>query len=285
MTKRFMGRDSSKSNSNKHRKSVYDVVLPVISQSDIILEILDSRYIEETRNPELEEKIREKGKKIIYILNKVDLVSLQELHKKIELNNIKPYVLFSCPQRRGLTNLRNRIKIEAKRILKDKRVDLSSSRYAHLAYVGVIGYPNTGKSSVINLLMGKGVAPTSPIAGFTKGMQKLKLTEDIMLLDTPGIIPKDENSSISSKDLKKHGLIGVETWQKVRNPDFVVSSLMQKYPGLIQKYYRINTEDADDLIQQLGRKKFLLKKGNLVDADRTARLIIRDWQDGKIRLE
>jgi len=284
MASSFRGRDSTNSVNNKHKKAVEEVVMPVVNSSDIVLEILDARFIDETRNKEIEERITKQNKKIIYVLNKIDLVSLGELHKKIELENLRPYILFSCKERKGLRELRNRIKIEAKRILKDKRDLPSDFKYLHLAYVGVIGYPNTGKSSVINMLMGKTVAPSSPIAGFTKGMQKLKLSENIMLLDTPGIIPREENSQVYTADLKKHGIIGVETWQKVRQPDMIVIAIMQEYPGVLEKHYNIEAKgDADVLIQELGRQKHFLKKGGIIDSDRTSRLIVKDWQAGKIK--
>lgn len=284
MASSFRGRDSTNSVNNKHKKAVEEVVMPVVNSSDIVLEILDARFVDETRNQEIEDRIRSQGKKLIYVLNKSDLVNLSQLYKLINFENLKPYILVSCKQRKGITELRNRIKIEAKRIMKDKRRLISNSRYDYLAYVGVIGYPNTGKSSVINLLMGKTVAPSSPIAGFTKGMQKLKLTENIMLLDTPGIIPREENSQVYTQDLKKHGVIGVETWQKVKQPDIIVQAIMDNYPGVLQKYYSIEAEDADSLIQELGKKKCLLKKQGLIDSDRTARLIVRDWQEGKVKV-
>jgi len=270
---------------NKHRRSASDIVLTIIRQSDIILEILDARFINETRNLKLEGEIKDKGKKIIYVLNKIDLVDINDIYKKIELENLKPYILFSSLKRKCLKNLRNKIKIEAKKILKEKAKQKAVSRFDYIVYVGVIGYPNTGKSSVINLLIGRQVARVSPMAGFTKGEQNLKLTEDIMLIDTPGIIPIGEDSTISKKDLIKHSEIGVRTWDKVKDADMIIANLMKKYPGVLEKHYNMQAQgDSEILIEQLGRKKRLLKKGNLVNTDRTSRIILRDWQEGKIKI-
>ena len=102
MASSFRGRDSTNSVNNKHKKAVEEVVMPVVNSSDIVLEILDARFIDETRNKEIEERITKQNKKIIYVLNKIDLVSLGELHKKIELENLRPYILFSCKERKGL---------------------------------------------------------------------------------------------------------------------------------------------------------------------------------------
>src|SRR3989344_1320526 len=86
--------------SNKHRVAYPKLALEVIRISDIILEILDARFIKETRNLELEREITSLEKKIIYILNKVDLVNLEDLKASEILNELKPYVLISCKQKK-----------------------------------------------------------------------------------------------------------------------------------------------------------------------------------------
>ena len=70
----------------------------------------------------------------------------------------------------------------------------------------------------------------------------------------------------------------------MKNPEVVVTDLMKEYPMLLEKFYNILAEgDAELLMEELGRKKGFLNKGNLVDEDKTARFIIKDWQRGKIR--
>ena len=76
MARIFLGRGKKKigSEHSSHRKPIPEIVMPIVMQSDILLEILDARFIQETRNKEIEEKIKERGKVIIYIINKADLV-------------------------------------------------------------------------------------------------------------------------------------------------------------------------------------------------------------------
>src|SRR5690606_29148642 len=133
----------------------------VIRISDVVLEVLDSRFIDETRHPGLEEEVRNAGKKLVFVLNKADLVDIEELKNSGKLDEIKQYVFFSSVKKVGKRSLRERIAIEAKRNNKEHKI----------AHVGVFGYPNTGKSSLINYLSGKGAAGISAQAGFTKGMQ------------------------------------------------------------------------------------------------------------------
>lgn len=260
---------------NIHNIPFPKLVRDVIRTSDIILEVLDARFIEKTRNIELENIIKQLNKKLIYVINKSDLVDIKELKEKLEILGLSPYVLFSCKAKRGTKELRTKIKIEVKRIdLKDR------------ARVGIVGYPNTGKSSMINLLSGKGSAAVSPTSGFTKGIQKIRLTKEILLLDTPGVVPEKEDFTRSAEVMKKHAEIGVQTADRVKNPDMAVLSIMKSYPNLLEDFYKIPANgDAEILIEEVGRKNNFLAKGNKIDVDRTARFILKDWQSGKIRIK
>ena len=81
---------------NSHKKSFPLQAHEVVRVSDIVLEVLDARFIDDTRNLEIEKEILGKGKKIIYVLNKADLVDTSELIKSGKLKDLKPYVLVSC---------------------------------------------------------------------------------------------------------------------------------------------------------------------------------------------
>ena len=260
-------------NTHKHKSYVPSIINRVIEESDIILEVLDSRFIEKTRNFEIEKRVKRLGKVIIYVFNKSDLVNINKIKLKIELEKLKPNLFFSSKERSGSVKLKKVIKIESKK-LKQESVN-----------IGIVGYPNTGKSSLINSLTGKSAAKTSSEAGYTKGMQKIKLSKGLYLIDTPGIIPNLEKFSKNIKNLVKHSHIGAVTWDKVKDPDLVVDKLMKESPGVIEKHYKIDTKmDSELLIEKLGKKLNYLKKGNLVDEVRTAKQILRDWQEGKIRI-
>ncbi len=259
---------------NDHSIPFPKIAREVIKTSDIILEILDARFIEKTRNAELEETIKAEGKKLIYVLNKSDLIDFSTLKKNVDLSNLNPYVFVSCKSKKGRANLRKIIKIEAKRMKVDRKVN-----------VGIIGYPNTGKSSISNLLVGRKSSGTSPQSGYTKGIQKIKLRDDILLLDTPGVIPDQEYAKSKESLLNKHTQIGVRTYDKTKDPDIVVNKIMQENPNLLENYYKISANgDCDFLLEELGRRNHFLKKGNEINTDRAARVILRDWQEGKITI-
>lgn len=242
----------------------------VIHDSDILLEILDARFIDETHNLEIEEEIKKQNKKVIHVLNKADLV---KKFSKEELEKIIPYSIVSCRDRKGIKLLRNKIKFLSKRIQKEK------------IFVGIIGYPNTGKSSLINALVGKSSAGTGHEAGFTKGIQKLKLTNQIFLLDSPGVIPKKEYSTSEIEKISRQVRINARSYNQVRDPEMVVAVLMQESPKVLENYYGIESENnSEKLLEELGNKKHFFKKHGEVDFDKTARFVLKEWQNGKIRI-
>jgi ribosome biogenesis GTPase A len=260
----------------KKQRGKYPVLIrEIIKMSDIILEVLDARFINETRNKEIEEEIKKENKKIIYVLNKSDLIDQKELEKKIK---IRPYAFISCTERKGSFLLRNLIK----RIVKETELPDEKRR----AQIGVIGYPNTGKSSLINLLTGKSSARIGDQPGFTKGIQKVSLTKNILILDSPGVIPNNEYSSTNKEKVSKHAKVGSRSYSNVKNPDMIIQDLLNE-PSIrkkIEKFYNIDSKgDSDYLLEELAKKKSFLKKAGNLDIDRTARDLLKDWQTGKIK--
>ncbi|MGA2130231.1 MAG: GTPase [Candidatus Pacearchaeota archaeon] len=257
---------------SQHRIHVAEIIDLVIKNADIILEILDSRFVEKTRNQKIEEKVKKLGKPLVYVFNKADLVNPREIEKNVELSGMRPMVFFSATQRHGQRVLMDLIKKEAKKIDSEK-VD-----------VGIIGYPNTGKSSLINLLVGRNVSRTSSEAGFTRGIQKLKISSGIYLIDTPGIIPLDEKPYSNRELMAKHAQIGAITWDRARDPQLAVHRIMAEYPGILEKHYGIEASgDSEILLEELGKKLRFLKKHGEIDDMRTAKQVLKDWQQGKIR--
>jgi len=258
-------------NMRKQRGKYPELILKIIQDSDIILEVLDARFIEETRNTEIEEQIKGQGKKLIYALNKSDLLLKKE--KKI---NLDYSILVSCKERSDIRKLRELIKILSKKIKKP---------FGEKIIVGIIGYPNTGKSSLINLLIGRSSAGVGSEAGFTRGIQKLRLDENIFILDSPGVIPETQYSHTEKEKISKQTIAGGRSYSQVKDPEIVVAKLISAYPQILEKFYNVQANgDSEILIEELGRKKGFLLKGNEVDKDRTARLILRDFQEGKIMI-
>lgn len=264
-------------NIRKQRKKYPALAKEVVNASDIVLQVLDSRFIQETRNKEIEKYILENKKILIFVLNKTDLLSKNKLDKE-KLQELVPFVLVSAKTRRGSKNLRKSIKIESKRI--KKRVDPEGK-----ISIGIVGYPNTGKSSLINMLIGKHKAGTGADAGFTRGLQKLNLTENMQLLDSPGIIPESEYSNIKIDKISKHAKVGGRSYSQVKNPELVIANIIKNHRGILEKHYKINAKsNSEILLEELGKRKGFFKKKGIVNEDKTSRFILKEWQTGKIKI-
>ena len=250
----------------KQREKYPDMIKRIIRESDIVLEILDARFIAETRNYEIENSARKSGKVLVFVMNKSDLVKKRK-------TRVTPSVFVSCRTGKGIKKLRDLIKKEAGRIKKEEKV-----------VVGVIGYPNTGKSSLINMLVGKSSAGIGAEAGFTKGVQKLRLDKDIILLDTPGVIPEKEYSNTEKDRMAKSAIFGGRSYSQIKDPEMTIAKIIEEYPESLEKHYNLGAKNnAETILEELGKKWNCLRKKGEVDLDKTARRILKDWQEGKIK--
>ncbi|MFX1252821.1 MAG: GTPase [Promethearchaeota archaeon] len=245
----------------------WEIVQKVINKSDILLLVLDSRLLSETRHKQIEEEICRSKKKIIFVANKCDLVQISSLRENIKQLNLSPCVYVSATKHYGISKLRERIKIVSKELGKQE------------VTVGVLGYPNVGKSSIINLLRGKGVVKTSARAGYTRGWQIIRAGKGMSLIDTPGDLAYNENK-------QKRVKIGAIAIDKIKEPDVAAADLIEILDGKIEEHYGISNIDYDnafDVIDAIALKHHMLMKGGKPDTDKAARMILRHWQTGKIR--
>lgn len=253
-------------------KRIWNELYKVIDSSDVILQVLDARDPMGTRSPPVETylKTEKSYKHLIFVLNKVDLVPTWVTQRWVAiLSKEYPTVAFhaSLTHPFGKGSLINLLRQFAKLHVDKKQIS-----------VGFIGYPNTGKSSIINTLRSKKVCKVAPIAGETKVWQYITLMRRIYLIDCPGVVyPSKETDT--EKVLK--GVVRVEL---VQNPeDYIVSVLERVKPEYIRKTYKIDEwDDHIDFLEKLARRSGkLLKKGE-PDITIVARMVLNDWQRGKL---
>ena len=203
-------------------------VMRVINDSDIILEVVDARFPQETRNKELEKIVKKKRKELIIVINKADMVSLNEL-KRIQKELDYPSVYTSCKSYQGISNL----KLELQKKAKGKE----------MLRVGIVGMPNTGKSSITNRLRHKKVARVSPFAGFTKGEQWIKIFPNVMLLDSPGVLDREIPHKLAA-------LVGSKNPEELRSAEplavEIIKYMREKNPEAIKQKYGFKQFGEDD---------------------------------------
>ena len=253
-------------------KRIYSELLKVIDASDVLCEILDARDPLGTRCSYLEYFVKKNcpHKHIIYILNKCDLVPIYVTAAYIKhLSKFYPTIAFHA----SITNPFGKpalfqILRQFDALHKDKK-NIS---------VGFVGYPNVGKSSVINSLKKTKCCKAAPIPGETKVWQYISLTKRIYLIDCPGVVYEEGQSEID-KVLKN-----VVRAEKIEEPMIFVQGILDRVkPEILQKIYKVDTwVDCEDFVKQCAKKYGKLVKGGDPDYKATAKIILLDWQKGKI---
>ena len=237
------------------------MVLNVLRNSDVVLLLVDARMPEVGRNSEIVNKIRE-GKQLVYVFNKIDLVGKKGLG---ELKKEYPDAFFvSCKKRTGVKDL--------KRML----VEMAEGRDRSSLRVGVVGYPNIGKSSLINLLAIGARVKVSPVSGTTKKTQWVR-DKKLRIMDSPGVIPFGDSGA-------RVGVMSGKDAHKIKNPEKVAIKIIEFLIGKGVKIYGVGGSDAYEVFDDIGRKKGYLVKGGEIDENRVAIKVIEDWQRGRIRL-
>lgn len=231
----------------------------LVEQSDVVLEVVDARDIGGTRNRSLEKFAGRGRKKIVIVVNKTDLID-----KKPDVSDIPYEIIFiSCKKRKGKQGIFDAITRSGKKNIK----------------VVVVGYPDIGKSSLINWLKGKKVVKVEFTSGSTKGPQFIRINPQILMIDTPGVIQRRE--SISSLVLKT-----ALSPEKVKDPELVAYEIIKKslIKGNLFNYYNIpKSKDPETVLEMIAERRNLLVKGgepNLIEA---AKILIRDYQKGNVR--
>eukprot|EP00079_Xenopus_tropicalis_P020938 XP_012812147.1 PREDICTED: nucleolar GTP-binding protein 2 isoform X1 [Xenopus tropicalis] len=222
-------------------KRIWGELYKVIDSSDVIVQVLDSRDPMGTRSPHIESYLKKEKpwKHLIFVLNKCDLVPAWATKRWVAtLSQEYPTLAFHS----SLTNSFGKgAFIQLLRQFGKLHTDKKQ------VSVGFIGYPNVGKSSVINTLRSKKVCNVAPLAGETKVWQYITLMRRIFLIDCPGVVYP---SGDSETDIVLKGVVQVE---KIKSPeDHIAAVLERAKPEYIRKTYKIESwENAEDFLEKL----------------------------------
>uniref|UniRef100_A0A8C8M2R0 Nucleolar GTP-binding protein 2 n=1 Tax=Oncorhynchus tshawytscha TaxID=74940 RepID=A0A8C8M2R0_ONCTS len=251
-------------------KRIWGELYKVIDSSDVIIQVLDARDPMGTRSQSIETYMRKEmpWKHLIFVLNKCDLIPTWVTKRWVAVLSAEyPTLAFhaSLTNSFGKGSLIQLLRQFGKLHTDKKQIS-----------VGFIGYPNVGKSSVINTLRSKKVCNVAPIAGETK--QYITLMRRIFLIDCPGVVYPSEDSE---SDIVLKGVVQVE---KIRNPEEHIPAVLERAkPEYIQKTYRIPTwRSPEDFLEKLAMRMGKLLKGGEPDLPCVSKMVLNDWQRGRI---
>lgn len=266
-------------------------IIEDIKLIDIVVEILDARIPVSSKNPDMQKIIQ--NKKRIVILNKSDLAEEKETSRWVEYynrNGIKAIIADA--------NLGKGIKETLKQIENIMEEDMqkaaSKGRIKKNIRVMIMGIPNVGKSSFINRLCNKKTTVVGNKPGVTKQKQWVRISNNIELLDTPGVLwPKFEDEKVAL-NLSYTGSIKDEILQTIEIAFSLLTYLYYNYKSNLAERYKltgtdfeeIKTEDENEeiynLMKIIGKKRGAVVSGGEVDDEKTANIILTDFRSGKL---
>ncbi len=242
----------------------WKIVYKLVDKAQIILEVMDARFPQKTRCARLERLVTKQKKKLVLCLNKSDLVPRTVVQKwKKKLAKEYPVVYTSARDRLGTKILRSL---------------LQQMSRGEKCIVAVAGFPNTGKSSIINVLKGRHSAPTAATPGWTKHSQLYRLSETLMLYDSPGVLPFEGS-------IEDHALYGGFPIDKLEDPLRLALKLLEiiqdKHPDTLFAHYQIPTS-GEHFFADLARIRGRLLTGATPNIEQVAKEFLRDFVDGKL---
>ncbi|KAJ8058819.1 hypothetical protein OCU04_011805 [Sclerotinia nivalis] len=254
-------------------KRIWNELYKVIDSSDVVIHVLDARDPLGTRCRTVEKYIKDEAphKHLIFVLNKCDLVPTGVAAAWVRsLSKDYPTLAFHA----SITNSFGKGSLIQ---LLRQFSSLHSDRKQ--ISVGFIGYPNTGKSSIINTLRKKKVCTVAPIPGETKVWQYITLMKRIYLIDCPGVVPP--STTDTPQDILLRGVVRVEN---VEHPEQYIPAVLSKTkPQHIERTYALKGyKNHIEFLELLARKGGRLLHGGEPDVDGVAKMVLNDFLRGKI---
>ena len=288
----------AKKNKNKMKPIQY-----IFENADVLLEVLDARDPMGCRCHSLESSLLKEhpGKRLILVLNKIDLVPIDVVMKwKDILSREYPTVIFKSNLQQQSTNLSSNTLYKKNAHLESEIAEemISSNKsigseqlltllknYSRVENgqtnkitVGIFGYPNVGKSSVINSLTRRKSASVSSKPGHTRSIQEVEIDSKVTLIDSPGIVmsSEDEIVLLLRNTIKAEQVVDLnkaieEILKRVRKEDLLVLYKIADFSS--------PTEFLVNLALKMGK----IKKGGIPNLEEAAKIVIRDWNEGKIK--
>ncbi|XP_037386370.1 guanine nucleotide-binding protein-like 3 isoform X1 [Talpa occidentalis] len=276
-------KNKAKSSKQNPKKLYCQELKKVIEASDVLLEVLDARDPLGCRCPQVEEAIvRCEQKKLVLVLNKSDLVPKESLENWLNyLKKELPTVVF-----RASTNLKDKRKtIKVKKKARSFKSEVCIGKeslwkllgnfqesYGKAIQVGVIGFPNVGKSSIINSLKQERICNVGVSMGLTRSMQVVPLDKHITIIDSPSFIVSPLNSATA---LALRSPASIEVLKPVEAASAILSQADTRQ--IVLKFTVPDFKDSLEFFTLLAQRRGMHQKGGSPNVEGAAKLLWSEW--------
>ncbi|OAB45137.1 ribosome biogenesis GTPase YlqF [Paenibacillus antarcticus] len=255
---------------------------------DAVIELVDARLPLSSRNPMIDEILGDKPRLII--LNKADLADAEVTREWLAYFKREGHIAFpvDASTGTGMKEIPTQLKLLMKAKI-DKQISKGMNPRAIRALI--VGIPNVGKSTLINKLAGRAVALTGDRPGVTKGQQWIKVSKEMELLDTPGILwPKFEDMNVGYR-LAVTGAIKAETLNTEDVAFFGIKYLAKYYWPPFKERFDLQCDQPTDfenpdeiiaIMEEVGRRRGCIISGGRVDLEKACGTLLRELRAGKL---
>ena len=245
---------------------------------DLVIELVDARIPLSSRNPDIDELGKNKYRLIL--MNKADLADKRATDAWSQFFREKGYFVVSLDARSksGMKSITDIIMEACKeKIERDRKRGIKNRPVRAM----VVGIPNVGKSTFINSYAGKACAKTGNKPGVTKGKQWIRLSKNVELLDTPGILwPKFEDQAVGLR-LALIGSIKDEILNIDELALELINFLTENYQGILAERYDVDeTQKGTDILCEIATNRECIGKGGELDYSKAAALVIDEFRSG-----
>lgn len=247
---------------------------------DFVILILDARVPYSSYNTFLFESIKNKPKLLLF--TKCDLADTKKTEERIKYYESAGFLCLKVDYYDK--NKRNKISDKLNTLVSTKREKNIKRGIKHSIFKGVVlGIPNVGKSTLINVLAGKNLAKAANTPGVTKSVNWMKINDELYIYDTPGILqPHFENKEVGAK-LALIGSIRQDILPFDYLYNFLLDFLKSKYKEEFDKYLNFDSSISNDkIIENIAKTRVALLKDGKLNLDGAIRLILNDFKDAKI---
>lgn len=255
---------------------------------DVVIEILDARIPKSSKNPDMEQYIKEKNR--IIVLNKSDLADPNATKKWIQYFENKGIQAIEMEASKG-KGVKSIVPLIERAYKENSEKYIRKGRIGRTIKVMILGIPNVGKSTFINSISNKSSARVANRPGVTTQKQWISLGENIELMDTPGMLWPKLNDEGVAMNLAFVNTIGHTAIDNEQISYELLKYLIQNYKSRIEERYEIklNEDEKDEEIDetlkirnQIAIKKGCILPGNKINEQKVSDMIINDFQSGKL---
>lgn len=263
-----------------HMKKALNEVEERIKLVDVVIELFDARAPLASQNPYLENIVANKKK--LVVLTKADLADPEQT--KIwenELKNKFDSLLVMNLTENKITDALTKAVLA---LGKEKRErDMRRGMKPQPLKTMIVGIPNVGKSSLINKLAKRKAAGVQNKPGFTRGEQWIRVNQDFILLDTPGILPMNYDDQSKATNLALIGCVKEDILPNHILLESLLKTLKNNYPSSLEERYGIKEITTyEEVVKQVADRRKLLDSNGELDLLRSEALILKEFKDGKL---